>query len=166
MNNSDLPLCGNSSQLFLWAPEPERIASQCRGFQLLALIRAIETLPTIHLWNLWWKLPIRFVNYVSIFLVWIFQDKMYFFFRLTRYDVTMSSSRGTWWNGNCSGVRNAIQRHSIQIWAHERQSFANGMPVIFTQGQGHLGILDINCDPFLPSEYVIATENPLLHLSR
>lgn len=47
-----------------------------------------------------------------------------------------------------------------------KDSFANGIPVIYARGQDQPGILDISCDPFLPSEYVIATENPLLYLSR
>uniref|UniRef100_A0A8V5G543 Uncharacterized protein n=1 Tax=Melopsittacus undulatus TaxID=13146 RepID=A0A8V5G543_MELUD len=42
-----------------------------------------------------------------------------------------------------------------------KDSFANGTPVIFAQGWDQPGILNISCDTFLPSEFVIATEYPL-----
>lgn len=47
-----------------------------------------------------------------------------------------------------------------------KDSFANGTPVIFAWGWDQPGILNTSCDPFLPSEFVIATEYPLMYLSR
>lgn len=88
-------------------------ALNANGFQLLALTQAMETVHNSSLECMVGAADPFQKHSFSVSSWGVFQDKMYIFFRWSSYDVKMSPSRGMWWNGHWSGVRNATQRHSI-----------------------------------------------------